>query len=72
MTRRPVVQRYAFHTTLTMVRRQKATRTPGDSARFTSVELSEKAITTPSTAKAPSIRGLTVRLRSVVTANVMG
>ena len=37
------------------VSRQNATRTPGDSARFTSVELSEKPTTTPATASAPNV-----------------
>ena len=34
--------------------RQNATSTPGDSARFTSVELSENATTMPTTASTPS------------------
>ena len=53
VTRRPVLLRYRFQTTDTVVSRQNATRTPGDSARLTSVELSEKAMTTPTTAAAP-------------------
>ena len=39
--------------------RQNATSTPGDSARFTSVELSENATTMPTTASTPSARALT-------------
>ena len=54
VTRRPVNLRYRFQTTETVVILQNATRTPGDSARFTSVELSEKAITTPTTARRPT------------------
>ena len=45
MTRRPVLQRTTFHTTLTVTSRQNATSTPGVSARLTSVELSENATT---------------------------
>ena len=56
---RPVVQSTAFQTTLTVTMRQNATSTPGDSARFTSVELSEKATTMPTTASTPSARALT-------------
>ena len=52
--RRPVLQSTTFQTTLTVTIRQNATRTPGDSARFTSVELSEKAMTMPTTASTPS------------------
>jgi hypothetical protein len=40
---------------------QKATRTPGDSALFTRVELSEKATTRPTTARAPHVLGLSAR-----------
>ena len=58
VTRRPVLQRKTFQTTLTVTSRQNATRTPGDSARFTSVELSEKAMTTPTTASAPNVFAL--------------
>src|SRR4051812_40410885 len=35
--------------------RQKARRTPGDSARFTNVELNENVSTTPTTASAPRV-----------------
>ena len=52
--RRPVPSSSRFHTTLTTIMRQNATRTPGDSARFTSVELSEKATTRPTTASTPN------------------
>src|SRR5919199_1931926 len=52
--RRPVLQRYTFHTTVTVTILQNARRTPGDSARLARVELSEKAITRPTTASAPS------------------
>jgi hypothetical protein len=50
---------------LTRVNLQNATRTPGDSALFTRVELNEKAITTPTTASAPQVRALnpTIRVR---------
>ncbi len=65
VTRRPVLQRNTFHTTLTMTSRQKATSTPGDSARLTSVELSEKATTTPTTASTPNVRALTDRRRAL-------
>jgi hypothetical protein len=41
---------------------QNARRTPGDSALFTRVELIEKAMTTPRTARAPSVFALTVRV----------
>ena len=61
MTRRPVLQSRTFHTTLTATIRQNATRTPGDSARFTSVELSEKATTRPTTASTPSVFALGFR-----------
>src|SRR5919199_867215 len=54
VTRRPVLQRYTFHTTVTVAILQNARRTPGDSARLARVELSEKAITRPTTASAPS------------------
>ena len=56
VTRRPVLQRYTFHTTVATVSLQNATSTPGVSARFTSVELSEKPMTTPATASAPRVR----------------
>ena len=46
-----------------MTNRQNATSTPGDSARFTSVELSEKAMTTPTTASAPNVFALRARIR---------
>ena len=55
VTRRPVLHRTAFHTTLTVTIRQNATSTPGDSARLTSVELSENATTSPTTASTPSV-----------------
>ena len=64
VTRRPVHHRYTFHTMLTMTNRQKATRTPGVSARLTRVELSENAMTTPTTASAPSVFALGANLRS--------
>jgi hypothetical protein len=41
---------------------QNATNTPGVSARFTSVELSEKPITTPATASAPNVLAPSRRL----------
>ena len=56
---RPVVQSTAIQTTLTQTMRQNATRTPGDSARFTRVELSENATTMPATASTPTARALT-------------
>lgn len=46
---------------LTPVIRQNATRTPGDSARLTRVELNENAITTPTTASAPHAFALMAR-----------
>ena len=58
VTRRPVTHSTAFHSTLTVTIRQKATRTPGDSARLTSVELSENATTSPITARTPSVLAL--------------
>ena len=58
VTLRPVLQRTTFHTRVATVSRQNAIRTPGDSARFTSVELSENATTTPATANAPSVLAL--------------
>jgi hypothetical protein len=61
--RRPVVQSRTFHTTLTVTIRQKATRTPGDSARLTRVELSEKATTSPTTASTPRVFALSPRTR---------
>ena len=63
MTRRPVLQSKTFQTTLTVTIRQNATRTPGDSARFTRVELSEKAMTMPTTASTPSAFALRARVR---------
>src|SRR5918911_3392785 len=54
VTRRPVPHRYTFHTTATVTILQNARRAPGDSARLARVELSEKAITRPATASAPS------------------
>ena len=62
MTRRPLIQSSAFQTRLTVTIRQKATSTPGDSARLTSVELSEKATTMPTTASTPSARALRFRV----------
>jgi len=59
MWRPVVVQSRAFQTRLTVTMRQNATSTPGDSARFTSVELSENATTMPMTASTPSARALT-------------
>ena len=59
MIRRPVLHSSAFHTTLTATILQNATSTPGDSARLTSVELSEKATTRPTTASTPSALALT-------------
>ena len=63
MTRRPVLQSTTFQTTLTVTIRQNATRTPGDSARLTSVELSENATTRPTTASTPSAFALRARIR---------
>jgi hypothetical protein len=54
VTRRPVLHRTAFQTRLTASIRQNATRTPGVSARLTSVELNENATTSPTTASTPS------------------
>src|SRR3954451_16558239 len=48
---------------LTVTSLQNARRTPGDSARLTRVELSEKATTSPTTANAPSVLALNVRRR---------
>src|ERR1700710_2713730 len=67
-TRRPWLQSTPFHTRLTVTIRQKATSTPGDSARLTSVELSEKATTSPTTASTPSVLALSARLRTAVAA----
>ena len=61
--RRPVLQRMTFQTTLTVTILQNATRTPGDSARFTRVELSEKAMTMPTTASTPRANALRARVR---------
>jgi hypothetical protein len=47
--------------TLTIVNLQNATSTPGDSALFTNVELSENAMTSPTTASAPHVLGLRAR-----------
>ena len=58
VTRRPLLHRTRFHSTLTISIRQNATRTPGVSARLTSVELSEKAATSPITANTPSVFAL--------------
>ena len=49
--------------TLTETIRQNATSTPGDSARFTRVELSEKAMTMPTTASTPNVLALHARVR---------
>ena len=57
VTRRPVLQRIAFHRIDTAIIRQNATSTPGDSARLPSVELSENAATSPMTASTPSVFG---------------
>src|SRR3954471_9531783 len=51
LTRGRVLQSTAFHTTLTTTILQNATSTAGDSARLTSVELSENATTSPTTAR---------------------
>ena len=61
VTRRPVLQSSRFHTTVATVSLQKATRTPGVSARLTSVELSENPTTTPATASAPNVNAPGVR-----------
>jgi hypothetical protein len=58
VTRRPLIHSTAFQTTLTVSIRQNATSTPGDSARLTSVELNENAITSPTTASTPSVLAL--------------
>src|SRR4051812_32044421 len=63
VTRRPVLQSTTFQTTLTTTIRQNATSTPGDSARFTSVELSENPTTSPSTASTPSVFALNAPIR---------
>ena len=55
---RPVPSSSRFHRMLTVTMRQNATRTPGDSARFTSVELSENATTRPMTASTPNALAL--------------
>ena len=67
--RLPVLHSTAFHTTLTATIRQNATSTPGDSARFTSVELNENATTSPTTASTPSVFALSARLRLGVSAD---
>ena len=60
-----------------MTIRQNATSTPGDSARLTSVELSENATTSPTTASTPSVFGLDVlagcgaRIAVTVTAMIL-
>src|SRR4051812_17517815 len=59
VTLRPVLQSSAFHSRLTAIIRQNATRTPGVSARLTSVELIEKAATSPTTPSTPSVLALT-------------
>ena len=53
----------AFQSTLTVTILQNATRTPGDSARLTSVELSENARTKTTTATTPSDLALSARTR---------
>ena len=58
VTRLPVHLRKRFQTTDTVTSRQNARRTPGESALLTSVELSEKATTTPTTANAPDALAL--------------
>ena len=63
MTRRPVLHSTTFQSTLTVTIRQNATSTPGDSARLTSVELSENATTSPTTASTPSVFALSARAR---------
>ena len=63
VTRRPVLQRYTLNTTVATVSRQNATSTPGVSARLASVELSEKPMTTPATASAPSVFAPNTRVR---------
>ena len=60
VTRRPVARRYTFQTIETVTIRQNANSTPGECARFASVELIENATTTPTTARAPSVRALRV------------
>src|SRR3954447_14728526 len=65
VTRRPVLHRNTFHTAATVAILQNARRTPGDSARLTRVELSEKARTTPTTASAPSVFPSGARGRAV-------
>src|SRR3954451_12953999 len=64
VTRRPVVHRTTFHARLTRASRQKATRTPAVSARFTSVELSENATTSPTTASTPNVLALSARIHA--------
>jgi len=71
VTRRPLLHRKQFQTIVATVSLHTATSTPGDSARFTSVELSEKAMTTPATASAPNVRALTARVGVGETAVVM-
>ena len=71
VTRRPVLHRKRFQTIVATVSLQTATSTPGDSARFTSVELSEKAMTTPATASAPNVLALTAHVRVGETAAVI-
>src|SRR3954467_5736746 len=65
VTRRPVRQSTAFQITLTVTILQNATRTPGDSARLTRVELSENATTSPRTASTPRVFALGARTRGV-------
>ncbi|HTE63781.1 MAG TPA: hypothetical protein VK631_25715, partial [Solirubrobacteraceae bacterium] len=64
-----MLQSTTFHITLTATIRQNATKTPGDSARFTSVELSENATTSPTTASTPSVFALSARIRIGVSDN---
>ena len=64
VTRRPVLHRTTFHARLTTARRQNATSTPAVSARLTSVELSENATTSPTTASTPSVFALSARIHA--------
>src|SRR3954454_21261096 len=70
VTRRRLLQSTTFQTMLTVTIRQKATRTPGDSARFTSVELSEKATTSPRTPTSPNAFALRRSCGGAVVANM--
>jgi hypothetical protein len=57
-----VLSRYPFQISETATILQNARSTPGDSTLFTSVELSEKAITKPRTARVPNVFALGVRV----------